>query len=668
MMQKDIRSSVLYREAEALYTAIRRPGEALISDAAEVHAAPDGRHVAFAGTVIEALEGVSPTRVCETDLQSGRTRVLTSGPNTDRLPKYSPDGRRIAFLSDRHRLGDFQLCFLDSATGAVSFQPHVEGWVEYFHWSPDGERILLGVAGHGADVAGAQGAIASKPSTQSLPSWMPHVQSGDERHRRRSVWMYELKTQSVRQVSKASSNVWDTAWAGDRHFVAVVSSAPDEGSWFGAQLFVIALDSGESRLLHAPGDQIASPAADPSGTWLAVCEGLCSDRGIMAGELRVIEIGSGTARDVDTRGVNVTTLEWRSGNHLLLAGVRGYETVVGLYDAHTDAFSELWTSKEISAAGHFIALSGLGFAGDCVLVGEGFFRAPELAVIRAGEYRSVKSFDVGYSGAAQKIGAVDLVEWSAPDGLAIQGWLLRPASGAPHPVVLNVHGGPVSNWRPVWLGRPRTLPIFMLLRAGYAVLLPNPRGSSGRGQAFSRQVLGDLGGADTADHLSGLDHLVRLGKADAERLGVMGISYGGFMTAWLVTRSTRFRAAVAVAPISNHVTQHLISNIPQFVRSFVGDTYTDPAGKYFSRSPVFHAAGVRTPTLNICGALDRCTPPEEALQFHNALLENGVRSVLVVYPEEGHGVKAFPAAIDYAARVVGWFDEHMRARGESCAK
>src|SRR4029077_19217902 len=107
--------------------------------------------------------------------------------------------------------------------------------------------------------------------------------------------------------------------------------------------------------------------------------------------------------------------------------------------------------------------------------------------------------------------------------------------------------------------------------------------------------------------------------------------------------------------------EHLVSNIPHFVALFLGDTYSNSSGKYFERSPIMHATKATTPTLNICGLLDRVTPPEEAMQFHNALLENGVRSVLVSYPEEGHGIRELPAAIDYAARVVGWFEEHMPA-------
>jgi dipeptidyl aminopeptidase/acylaminoacyl peptidase len=168
-----------------------------------------------------------------------------------------------------------------------------------------------------------------------------------------------------------------------------------------------------------------------------------------------------------------------------------------------------------------------------------------------------------------------------------------------------------------------------------------------------------MGGADTYDYLSGLDHLVEQGIADPTRLGLTGISYGGFMTSWLVTQDSRFSAAASVAPVTNHVTEHLLSNIPHFVKMFLSDSYTNLGGKYYQRSPIMHAQKVRTPTLNICGALDRCTPAAEAAQFHNALLENDVESALVIYPEEGHGIRKFPAVIDYAARTVAWFDKHI---------
>lgn len=189
-MEKDVREAAQYLEAEALYKRLRQPGTGRISDAAEVHVSPDGQRAVFAGTLIDKLEGAPTTRICQVTLASGDTRVLTFGPNADRLPKYSPDGTQIAFISDRQRAGDFQLHLLDPVSGAARAAPAVErGWVEYLHWSPDGRRILLGVAGHGADISGGQGAVTSKQVTGGVPSWMPAVETGDEWFRWRRAWV-----------------------------------------------------------------------------------------------------------------------------------------------------------------------------------------------------------------------------------------------------------------------------------------------------------------------------------------------------------------------------------------------------------------------------------------------------------------------------------------------
>jgi dipeptidyl aminopeptidase/acylaminoacyl peptidase len=658
---RDIRETALYREAEALYNTLRQPGTGQISDAAEIHASPDGQYAVFAATIVDKLDGAPTTRVCQFDLTSTATRVLTFGPNTDRLPKYSPDGRQIAFLSDRYREGDFQLYLLDPIRGAARGTPHVDGWVEYLHWSPDGQRVLLGVAGHGADISGGQGAVTSKQVTQNLPSWMPAVETGTENYRWRRVWVYDLATDHVRQVSDAETNIWEAVWCGNDALAAVVSPGSAEGLWYNARLHVVDIATGISREIYKPKDQLGWPAASPSGKHLAIVEAVCSDRWIVAGELRLIEPESGKVRHVDTRGVDVSYTEWRSERQLLLAGHGGFETVVGLCDAVFGTFAEVWRGQDVTTGGWYVTVSGYKEPGDCVLVGESFVRAPEVAVIRKGKYQPIKSFDLGCADQAKAI-RVECVTWRAPDDLEIQGWLLRPQGKGPYPLVMNVHGGPIWQWRPVWLGRSsRGLPALMLVKRGYAVFFPNPRGSTGRGQDFARHVMGDMGGADAYDCLSGLDHLVAQGIADPTRLGVTGGSYGGFMTSWLITQDDRFAAAVAVAPVTNYVTEHLIGNIPHFVTLFLADKYNNLAGKYFQRSPIMHAHKAKTPTLNICGALDRCTPPEEAVQFHNTLLENGVKSRLVIYPEEGHGVRKLPAAVDYVARVVAWFHEHMPA-------
>jgi dipeptidyl aminopeptidase/acylaminoacyl peptidase len=656
-MQRDIRDRETYKEAERLFTELRQPGTGSVSDALEICASPDGESAVYAGVITERLEGTLKTRICCVDLGSGETRILTFGPNSDRLPKYSPDGRSIAFLSDRKRAGDFQLHLLDPITGAARRTAAVEGWVEYFHWAPSGRQILLGVAGHGAVVSGGQGGVTTRQPNGDRPSWMPRVETGDEAFWWRRLWIYDCQSGHVYPVGPADSNVWEGTWCGNNLIAAVVSPGPGEGLWYTATLHIVDFQTGHEHEVYRPHDQLGVLAASPSGKQLAFVEAICG-RGIVAGDLRLLDTDSGRLERVETQGVSIAHAEWRSDRHLLLGGHRSFETVVGVYDLTARRFCESWVSDDLTTGGRYISASGLNLAGDCVLVGENYVRAPEIAAIRDGEYRAVKSFGSTYTALTRTIEAIEKITWTAPDGLEIEGWLLRPRGAGPYPLVMYIHGGPTSHWRPVWLGRNHAF-VMMLLSRGYAVFYPNPRGSSGRGRAFVRHVVGDMGGADTYDLLSGIDALIERGIADRARLGVTGGSYGGFMASWLITQDTRFSAAVASFPVTNWVTEHLVSFQPEWVASFLADKYTNPNGKYFSRSPVMHAAKAVTPTLNICGALDRCTPPEEAAQFHTALREHGVKSVLVTYPLEGHGVRGFPAAIDYAARVVGWFDEHI---------
>ena len=245
------------------------------------------------------------------------------------------------------------------------------------------------------------------------------------------------------------------------------------------------------------------------------------------------------------------------------------------------------------------------------------------------------------------------------DGLEIQGWLVKPPGAGPFPLVMDIHGGPVWQCRNRWQGRLRGAKL--LADHGIASLFPNPRGSSGRGQDFARRVKGDMGGEDAHDYLTALDALVARGIADAARLGVTGISYGGFMSAWLVTQDPRFAAAVPISTVANWYSQHRTSQIPYFDALFLDGEPSAPDGLFFARSPAFFAHKVRTPVLQLTGALDQNTPPTQALEFHRSLLEHGVRSVLVTYPTAGHGIRGFPEVIDATARYVGWFLEHFAA-------
>jgi dipeptidyl aminopeptidase/acylaminoacyl peptidase len=653
-MPDDMRRHELFAEAEALYRAVRRPGERLITDASHVDVSTDARTLAFTGLVAPAPYGSPRGLLCQLDLAAGRLDILLDDANDNRMPTYRPGGGPIAFLSDRDGAADGQLFFLDPGTSAVSAAPPVDGVVERFCWSPDGRRILLLVAGHGADVAAAQGGVAGRRRDIERPGWMPHVSDGAAPHQWRTLWLLDLAEHRLTRIPAGAVNIWEACWAGSEAIVAVVSDGPGEGDWFRTRLVRMTLDGRAALLLH-PERQLGHPAASRSGEGIAVVQAIASDRGIVAGDLWVSR-SKGEMVRLDTGAVDIACVEWLDERRLLVAGHRGLESVSGVVDSISGAFQINWASAVQTSPGRHLAVRAIGTGGDCALVSEGFCSAPAISTIVGGRIRRIVSFDAGYEEVISCLSAAEPIKWEAVDGLAIDGWLLRPKGKAPYPVILDIHGGPVWHWRQRWLGRTATgLQTLLLLRHGYAIFLPNPRGSSGYGPEFAARVIGDVGGADAGDLLSGIDHLVKMGFADPSRIGVTGGSYGGYMAAWLATQDPRFAAVVTIAPVINRISQQLTTNQPEFVTLFMRGRHDERPADYVARSPVTHVAGVSAPVLNIAGALDRCTPASEAVQFHNALLLAGKRSTLVIYPEEGHGVANVPAMLDYAARVTAWF-------------
>ena len=654
---RDIRNTALFGEVERVFAAASRPGQGFVSDIADLRRSPNPSRLLFTGTLVDSLDAPGATRICEYDPATASTAILTSGPNSERHARVSPDGTTIGFLSDRARESDYQLCFLDPTTRAVTLAPAVQGWIEYFEWSPDGGRILLGVAGHGADLSSGHGAYTTDQVPDGGPAWMPHVTGGSTDMPWRKAWILDVAAGTLSCASPGRQNIWEAAWCGQDRIAVVRSDDPGEGAWYAAELAIADLNAETTTTLYTPTAQIALPRPSPSGQAIAFIEAISSDREYVAGDLRLHDLRDGTCRPIDTDGVDATGIEWIADDRLLVAGHRGLETVVLSIDISTGPSRELWKDTLVSTSNRYASVLALDRPDDFALVAESFFQRPRIATVSGGAMRIAAAVvpDDDWGGG----GRAEAVRWQAPDGLLLEGWLLRPASEPPYPTIVEIHGGPVLHWRPYWLGRSAAT--LMLLRRGYAIFLPNPRGSSGRGQDFAARVVGDVGGADTADYLSGIDHLVAANIADPARLGVTGLSYGGFMTCWLTTQDPRFAAAIAVGPATNHVSHHLLCNIPQFVSLFVTGHYTDPASAYHSRSPIMYAGGSRTPTLLVCGDLDRCTPAEEAVQFHHALLENGVESVVIRYPQEGHGVRGMPAAIDFAARCMMWFENHMPA-------
>jgi dipeptidyl aminopeptidase/acylaminoacyl peptidase len=650
-----------FEAASTWWQRVLGPGLGQISGGRHLVSSPDGKRAAFTGTRLDRMEGRHSLAVCLLDVGSGQVQQLTQGPGESQAPSWSPTSDRLAFLSDRARPGVFQPYLLELADPSQQTVLPMPGLsAESLEWCADGRHLLVLAADEGAEQAAAGGSGGPPTGNQGQPSWAPEVhRSGGELTGWRRAYLLDLSRGKFQQISPPELNVWEGCLAGDA-LLAVVSEFPWEGDWVNSKLEVIGLNGSWRRRLHEPKWQLGWPAASADGARLAIVEAIASDRGLVAGNVLLFDREGGGAKAVPTDGVDVTWLRFRNDHTLCYGGVRDTETVFGELDLVTGAQTQILDSP-VTTSWEYPSAALDGGQGLLVLAEE-WQQPPFVGRASGGKLEEVASLShPGFEWLRDQLGPLQKLSWESGDGTRVSGLCTLPlGTAAPHPTVLLVHGGPAHLWNPRWSGAINGMMVAAYLAySGFAVLMPNPRGSSGRGQGFLELQLGDYGGAEVEDDLTGLDRLVAQGIAHPDRLGVMGVSHGGYMTCWLTTKTHRFKAAVASSPVTDWYSQHFGSNIPEFDSMYLKATPTEPGGPYFNLSPTFFAHLSETPTLLTAGLRDRCTPPGQAIEFHQALLAAGIETELVLYPEEGHGVRSLPAQIDYAARVVDFLSRHL---------
>jgi dipeptidyl aminopeptidase/acylaminoacyl peptidase len=653
-MERDLRDTLLYREVEDFYRRALGPGFGRTSDVSDPRPSPDGTCIAFRGEQWERLEGHTLGRIGLAATDGSWVRQITNGPRDDDQPRWSPDGRTLTFRSDRAAEGNHQLYALDvDAIGEARALPEVDGVAELHAWSPGGTAVLVVVAGLEAEQSDAVGSgVIGK--AEGLPSWIPEVESSQSVDRtRRRLMLLEITSGELRPACRADLNIWEAAWCEDDCIVAIASEDPGEGAWYHARVVLIDTSAGTDRTLFESDVQLGWISSSPTSDVVAVVEAVCSDRLVVAGDLLLIDPTSGEVRRPDTLDVDVAFLYWRADGILVATGVRGLETVVLEVDVTTGIAKERWATRE-AGEGFFLAAAPVG--DDVAITLNSAARPPELVVVSGHDPRTIVSTaNDGTEMVRSTIASRQVLTWAAPDGLEIQGFLTLPRGEGPFPLILNVHGGPVWAFADSW---PGTFMGFLLSR-GFAVLQPNPRGSWGRGRYFASRVVGDMGGADAWDLLAGVDHVLEMGIADPEKIGVLGGSYGGFMAALLPCLDQRFAAAVSLSPVTDWFSERFDSNLGTWVQDFLGGAPIERQEDYRDRSPVFQVERNRTPTLLTAGTRDRATPIGQATEFYRALREHDVPADLVLYPLEGHGVRTIPGIFDLVTRTVGWFERFM---------
>jgi len=636
---------------EALQT-LRRPAEAAIS--------PDGTQIACSVLTAACIDPPHGQQAGLWLVALGAPpRQLTRGPWLDSLPRWSPDGRRLAFASDRDHPGLLSPYLLAADVGEARPVGELRGSCEEIAWSADGQRLLILAADPGSDRAGAL--TATRIQDRDTAPSDPVVTRPRQAWRR--LLLVDLADNSTAEVGPPGENIWEFDWDGESTVVAVVSGEPSESSWYDASLVSIDLGTRAVTGRYRPRQQLSGPRLSPDGRRVVFVEGVASDRATWAGgQPKCAELTAGALEPADIGGGHeVSWMCWQDDATLIYHAWAGLRSSCGLLPL--DGVPQPLCSGQETIGGRGPApISADATCTRLAAVRESTNQPPEVALLDLADPGRGWQEQTAFNVSLRELDLPQWAErhWTSADGTGVDGLVALPPGreAAGLPLVVIVHGGPVSAWTHQWtnFGHP-----LLWTAAGYAVLMPNPRGSRGFGPQFAEAILGDMGGGELADILAGVDALVTDGLADTTRVGIFGASHGGFMSAWAITQTDRFAAAIPMACVSDWLSFHHTTNIGRFDELFVGADPYDAAGAYFQRSPIMHVRNVRTPTLIVHGALDLCTPIGQAEELYRGIADTGQAEVeLVVYPREGHGINERAHQLDFWHRARAFFDRHLQ--------
>jgi len=406
--------------------------------------------------------------------------------------------------------------------------------------------------------------------------------------------------------------------------------------------------------------QLAAPRWSPDGKSIVFIGGLMSDEGSTGGELFQIAAAGGAPRNL-TPGIHssVSNVRWpKAAGQLYFTEHYDGGSAISQLDPASGQIERVWQGDEsinppFEDAGVSLSDNGKTSA----VIRSSFARPPEIWAGPIGGWRQITQENRGRKALW---GEAKSLHWTV-EGFRVQGWLLYPREFDPakkYPMVVAVHGGPASSLKPSW-PRPGFNPT-LLSQQGYFVLMPNPRGSYGQGEKFALANVKDFGGGDLRDILSGVDEAIRSAPVDSQRIGITGWSYGGFMTMFAVTQTDRFRAAVAGAGIANWKSYYGENAIDQWMIPYFGASVYDDPAVYAKSSAIDFIKRVKTPTLIVVGDSDGECPPPQSYEFWHALKTLGVKTRMVVYPNEGHSFHNPKNQRDVLVRTIQWFNENLR--------
>ena len=636
-----------------------------LADLTEPGFSPDGERLVYTVTTANLAEDKAQSDLWRVDYTGARRTRLTDTPDSSEWRgQWSADGRWIAFLSDRKRAGQDQ----DDASTQVWLIPAQGGkarkltdfaaGVEDFVWSPDGKRLAL--------IALDPELPAGTPKPKNPPPIVTERYqfkedgSGYLGSRRKHLYLFDLASGRVEQLTSGAHDEQLPAWSPDGKLVAYVTKrGADPDRHLNFDIYVIEPRAGasERQLTTFPGSDLdpyweTRPTWSPDSSRIAYLQS-GEDQWIYYApwQLAVVDVASGQAAIPAPIDRCFTKPRWSAdGNSIYALIEQSLVTHLSRIDLADGKVTELTHGDrfdydlDVSAGGRIVVLGGDD-------------RHPyEISAVEPQGLRALGKHNDWLAG--KQLADVEKINFKAEDGTLLECLLVKPLGYEPgkrYPTLLRLHGGPVYQFSHEFM------PDWQAYAAqGYAIVAVNPRGSSGRGFDFAKAIYADWGNRDVEDVLAGVDHVVKMGIADPQRLGIGGWSYGAILTNAVIARDTRFKAAVSGAGASN---MYAMYGHDQYIREYeieLGMPWSNRERYDRASAPFLHADRIQTPTLFQCGEKDFNVPCLGAEQMYQALRSLGVPTQLVVYPGENHGLTVPSYLRDRLQRNLAWYDRFLK--------
>ena len=646
-----------------------------LSAAADPQISPDGRTIAYVRRTADIMTDKARSSVWLINVATGEQRPLAAGTGDHSSPRWSPDGRRLAYVSSAEG-GAPQLFVRWLDTGQTVRITGLPDSPQSLAWSPDGKRIayVMNVPDEGPKLgqtpAKPEGANWAQPleiidKVTYRADGAGYIKPGFDK-----IFIVEADGSAPRQLTFGAYHDGAPEWTPDGR--AILFSALRTPDWEVAgresEIYRVDVGSGTLTALTDRKGPRTNPKVSPDGRSIAFLGYNDTSKAFEQTHIYVMPISGGPARRIAAAlDRNVDDIAW-AGNSLVAEYEDGGSVTVSRIGLDGSVRP---ITRNAATFGYDRPYAGGGFSvsktGAVAFTVSPVDRPADVVISSGGAARQLTHLNDLNLG-AKRLASLRTLDVGAPDGGSVPSWLLLPPNYQPGqrvPLILEIHGGPYSSYGPHF-----STDYQLYAAAGYAVLFTNPRGSTGYGQAFADGIDKTYPGSDFNDLMAAVDAAIASGVADPNNLFVTGGSGGGILTAWIVGKTDRFKAAAAQKPVINWASMALTSDgLPFFGRYWMGSMPWENYQSYWSRSPLSLVANVKTPTLVVVGSEDYRTPDSEAEQFYAALKLKGVPTTFVKVPGASHGgIAARPSqSAAKAAAIIAWFDRYRTGKSVQAA-